>query len=202
MAPARKLGVFCLEGPWSSLLTDDSSVRPLLEVLERRGAIRFAHRDAITREEFDRYLLQWTQKQYRHLKVGYLAFHGEPGALRVGSHLVSLQELQETLRGRLVGRVLYFGSCATMQISRKEAEEFQRATKARAVLGYTQDIDWIESAAFELNLLDALGRFQRIDASFRHLRNNHSGMVRRLGLRAVWSTGHLWTRLPRDPRGQ
>lgn len=196
MAPTRKLGVFCLEGPWSNLLTDDSSVRPLLEVLERRGAIRFAHRDAITKEEFERYILQWTQSQYRHLKVGYLAFHGKPGAIWVGNKTVQLDELRETLRGRLSGRVLYFGSCATMRVPRVEIQEFQRVTKARAVVGYTQDIDWIESAAFELNLLDALGRFQRSDASFRYLRQNHSGMVRRLGLRAVWGSGHLWTRLP------
>lgn len=194
MAPSKKLGVFCLEGPWSSLLTDDSSVRPLLEVLERRGAIKFAHRDAITVEEFERYLLQWTQSQYRSLKVGYLAFHGAQGSLRVGRQMYPLDDLRDLLKGRLSGRVLYFGSCATMQIPRREAEEFRRVTEARAVVGYTQDIDWIESAAFDLNLLDSLGRFQRIDASFRYLRQNHGGMVRRLGLRAVWNGGHLWSR--------
>ena len=196
MAPSKKLGVFCLEGPWSSVLTDDSSVRPLLEVLERRGLIRFAHRDAITIGEFERYLLQWTQSQYRNLKVGYLAFHGEPGAVLVGRKQYSLDDLQDLLKGRLSGRVLYFGSCATMRISRSRAQEFRRVTKARAIVGYTQDIDWIESAAFDLNLLDAIGRFQRIDASFKNLERNHAGMVRHLGLRAVWNGGDLWTRIP------
>lgn len=83
-----------------------------------------------------------------------------------------------------------------MQIPRADAERLRRVTKARAVVGYTQEIDWIESAAFELNLFDALGRFQTVGASMKHLRHNHAGMVRRLGPRAVWSGGHVWTRVP------
>ena len=46
----------CLEGMWSSRLTDRSSVLPVLELLERHGAIDFIYRDAGTVGELEHYL--------------------------------------------------------------------------------------------------------------------------------------------------
>lgn len=190
--PARKLpGVFCLEGPWSDLLTDGSSVRPLLELLERRRVIEFAHRDAATVPEFENYLRQWSQKRYAKLGFGYLAFHGEKGTLWVGQEEYSIEQLAELLDGRLEGRILYFGSCSTLQVDDDRIENLRARTGARAVCGYTRDVDWIESAAFELNLIDAVAWYSRIDAVFNHLRRNHGGACERLGFRAFWSTGSI-----------
>jgi hypothetical protein len=116
MASRTRTGLFCLEGSWENLLTDRSSVRPLLEVLQGRGIIEFAHRDAVTVEEFERYLRQWSQKQYQRLSVGYLAFHGSPGHLVVGRTRYSLEQLGELLEDRLADRILYFGSCGTPDV--------------------------------------------------------------------------------------
>lgn len=185
-------GVFCLEGPWSARLTDTSSVRPLLEVLEGRKVIRFIHRDAATLVEFETYLRQWSQRQYSDFGFGYLAFHGEPGSIRIGRHVHTLDDLAGSLHRSLAGRTLYFGSCQTLNIDRDDAEEFRRATGARAVCGYTQEIDWIESAAFELNLIHAVTSYDRIDAGFKYLQRTHSGACENLGLRAVWNGGGLW----------
>lgn len=185
-------GVFCLEGPWSNSLTDQSSVGPLLELLERRRVIRFAHRDAVTIPELETYLRQWTQKQYAGYGFGYLAFHGDPGLLYVGRYQYTLDDLEELLRGRLAGRILYFGSCSTLEVDEGKVESMRKATRARAVCGYTANVDWIEAAAFELNLLYAVTYYSRVDAGFRYLRRTHGGMCERLGLRAVWSGGSIW----------
>lgn len=194
MAAQRRTppGVFDLEGPWSTRLTDTSTVRPLLEVLDGRKAIRFIHRDAATIPEFETYMLQWTQQQYRNYGLGYLAFHGEAGALKIGRKWYSLESLSELLRRRLAGRTLYFGSCETLDIDLSDAERFLKATGARAVCGYTSEIDWIESAAFELNLIHAVTSCDRIDAGFKSLQRNHSGACAQLGLRAVWKGGAVW----------
>ena len=191
--PQRRLpGVFCLEGPWSNSLTDQSSVGPLLELLERRSIIRFAHRDAATIPEFETYLRQWSQKQYAAYGFGYLAFHGEPGALFVGRKRYYLEDLEALLRGRLAGRILYFGSCSTLEVDQADAERLRKVTKARAVCGYTVFVDWIEAAAFELNLLYAVSDYTRVDGGFRYLAKHHGGACERLGLRAVWNGGAIW----------
>ncbi len=39
----RPLGIFCVEGSWSEKLTDRSSVRELLEILEDVAGIEFIH---------------------------------------------------------------------------------------------------------------------------------------------------------------
>lgn len=46
--------------------------------------------------------------------------------------------------------------------------------------GYMADVDWLEAAAFELVLIDALSRYKRIDAAFRWLYENHPSILDRL----------------------
>lgn len=191
MGNRTRAGVFCLEGPWDGLLTERSSVRPLLEVLEGRKVIEFAHRDAATVEEFEYYLRQWAQKQYRRLSLGYLAFHGEAGSLIVGRTRYSLEQLGDLLDGLLAGRVLYFASCGTLAVDVERIDSLRAQTGARAVCGYTEDVDWIESAAFDLNLIDSLTWYDRIDAGFRYLQKHHAGMCERLGFRAIWAGGSV-----------
>lgn len=187
-------GVFCLEGPWSARLDDGSSVRPLLELLQRRNAVKFIHRDVTTPEEFDFYMRKWTQKQYARYSFGYLGFHGEENGIYLGRRFFTLDVLGEQLQGRCAGKVLYFGSCATLCIPTRRIEAFRAQTRARAVCGYVEDVDWIESAAFDLNLMDAVLGSKRIDAGFKRLRDEHRGECKRLGFRAVWNGGHLASR--------
>lgn len=191
MTTRRSAGVFCLEGPWNGLLTDRSTTRPLLELLEGRDVIRFAHRDVATIEELEHYLVQWTQKQYDRLTFGYLAFHGNPGELVLGRKTYTMEQLGELLSGRLAGRILYFGSCSTLEVDHERVESLRKRTGARAVCGYAKAIDWIESASFDLNLIDAVTWYARIDAGFRHLHKHHAGMCERLGFRAAWAGGSM-----------
>jgi hypothetical protein len=191
MAKRTMPGVFCLEGSWSSKLTDRSSVRPLLELLEEQRIIRYAHRDTGTIEEFEHYLKQWSQAQYSNYGLAYLAQHGEPGAIQFGRKVKTLEEIADLLEGRLKGRTIYFASCEVLNIKRDEAEHFRQRTKARAICGYTESVDWIESAAFEMNVIEAASRFKRIDAGFNYLQRVHKGACRAMGFRATWD-GDCW----------
>jgi hypothetical protein len=189
--PRRRPGVFCLETPWSDSLTDRSSVRPLLEVLERSGVVTYAHRDAVTSDEFETYLRQWAQKRYARLGFAYLACHGDPGCVRVGGETYELERLADLLAGRLTGRVLYFSSCSTLDIELDRIEAFRAATDARAICGFTREVDWIEAAAFDLNVIYCVTYYSRIDAGFRYLDKHHRGECDRLGFRAAWATGSI-----------
>jgi hypothetical protein len=187
---SRRSGIFCVEGPWGKL-TDKSSVRPLLEILDGQNLMPFIHRDAANVEELEHYLNTWTQKQFANFDLGYLAFHGDRGLAEIGRKRYTLERLGEFLAGRLAGRT-HFGACAILDVDRDEAREFLALTKARAICGYTNDVDWIESAAFDLNLFQNVVGRPRIDTGFNRLRRDHAGACDHLGLRAMWRTGEIW----------
>ena len=179
----RKPGVFCIEGRWSASLKDTKTVRPLLDLAGVVEKIDFLHVAVLTRESFEVAVRTWHQKQYSKYSVGYFALHGTRGRLLVGRQTVSLRELGEMLRGVCKGRVLYFGSCETLGVADEEIDEFRRTTGARAVIGYTKSIDWLESSAFDLLLLKAATDYQRPDALERAMRKNYGELCLRLGFK-------------------
>ena len=189
----QKKGVFCLEGPWWGI-KDKSSVEPVLRLLETQANYRvpYRHFDVGTREELDFYLKKWTGASFRETHpILYLAFHGEPGGIAVGegrNASVTLDDLAVLLEGRCQGRVIHFGSCDTAAVHGRELRKFLARTEALAVCGYKEEVDWLESAAFDMLLL---GQLQ--DASFiqvsslekadRELKVAASGLYRKLGFR-------------------
>ncbi|WP_328992595.1 DUF6642 family protein [Kribbella sp. NBC_01245] len=181
--PARRLtGIFCLEGEWDPNLRNRNSVEPILELLERLGIARTIHRDVATRPELEYYLRKWGQKRYADYSVLYLASHGLGGKLELGQGSVTLAELADLLEGKCAGRVVYFGCCLVLNQQNDVLQEFARKTGAKAVLGYSRQIDWLDSAAFEVLLLERLARGNRTDAFFNHLHRDHGAFAEKLGL--------------------
>jgi hypothetical protein len=171
-----------MEGGWSTRLTAKESVRPLLEYLEAVGEIRFLHERARTPDTAVHLLRTWTQRQYDHYPLGYFGFHGIPGVLLFGrGRRLTMDELAKVLDGACAGRTLYFGSCAFLNVDRRRIETFRHRTRARCIAGYRKDVDWFESAAFDVLLFEALTRYQRIDAAHRWLLRRYPGLVRTLG---------------------
>ncbi len=162
------------------------SVAPLLKFITDAKPVKVIHKTAPNLQALQDLTRRWNQRQYNDYKLGYLAFHGTPGYIRLGRQRVSMNELAEQLEGSCAGKILYFGACQTLQVPRTDIEAFRRRTKAKAIAGYTQDVDWFEVAAFELLLFDGLTHYVRSDALDRWLRQNHNGMVRRLGFKLFW----------------
>lgn len=185
-------GIFCLEGEWEGLLTDRTSVEPPLRMLENmKGCSKVVHRDVATRDEFDYYLSKWLQKRYADFGLAYLAFHGDRGEINLGRDVVTLDDIAETIEGRAVGRILYFGSCATLAVEDDVLEDFCRRTGARAVVGYTNYVDWLQSAAFDLILIPELLNSRYLKPIFPRLSKDYHYFVHTLGLRLAtssWST--------------
>ena len=186
MATRHRPGILCLEGAWDPKLTSTSTVAPILELLRSQQAIEYAHKDVATPTELNHYLNKWLQKQYANLDVGYLAFHGEPGVIFLGRKRVTLDDIAGMLDGRGRGRILHFGSCSTLDVPLAEIREFLSVTKLRAICGYRSDVDWIESAAFEVLLIDSLSHYKRVDAAYNWMKKNYPGMCRRLKFKMVW----------------
>ena len=196
----QKKGVFCLEtASWETGIRDRSSMEHVLRLLETtRHRVPYLHFDVGTREEFDFYLKKWAVASFTETHpILYLGFHGSPGEITVGegsNNAVTLEDLGERLEGRCKGRVIHFGSCGTAAVHGRELKKFVARTEALAVCGYKEEeVDWLESAAFEMLVL---GRLQ--DASFlqvsrvekfdRELQSTASGLHKKLGFR-MWCRG-------------
>jgi hypothetical protein len=172
-------GVFCIEGQWHRDLNERGSVLPTLELLERLGRIRFIHKDAATADELSYFLNRWLLRQYADYRVGFFAMHGEPNKL-------------------------YFGSCSVLRASDARLQEFLAETGAGLICGYTREVDWVESAAFETVLLDVLANGQRLNAAELRMGSAHwAPMASYLGFRIVYANGRTWRpnrfRVPAQP---
>ena len=180
MSAPRMPGIFCLEGTWNKRIDDRVSVLPTLDMLERLNKATYVHRDVGTEEELYHYLAKWCQAGYRRYSVLYFAFHGVRGGIKVGRGTVTLDDLAEKLSGKAKDRIVYFGSCSVMK-DRTAVAEFQKMTGAKLVCGYTKDVDWVESAAFDLLLLESLTGIVRIDARVNQMRSRYGDLTGLLG---------------------
>lgn len=153
----KNKGVFCLEGHWYGDHRDTTSVYPILDLVHRFHKMPFIHHKCSTIEEFRFSIKRWkTQSFHNKYPILYLAFHGEKGMLLVGKDNVSLSELADLLEGKCRGVVIYFGGCSTLDIHGKTINNFLRTTGAIAALGYTNDVEWLISSAFDVLLMNEL----------------------------------------------
>lgn len=155
-------GVFCLEGEWGDL-NDRSTVEPILELLTKvyGPRLRYVHRNVGTRVAFIDYLKKWTQRKFDAYPVLYLAFHGGRGEIYVGESkrskdVVTLRDLADLLEGKCKRRIIFLGSCETVDVHGKRLSTFLRRTGALAVCGYCGSVNWVISTAFELVVLASI----------------------------------------------
>ena len=154
-------GVFCLEGDWTGDLKHSSSMEPILQLLRNRDPrFSYIHRFVVTRTEIQIYLRKWALKKLRDHPILYVTCHGDSGNFFFNSSRresrVSLDDLEEWLRGKCKGRIICFGSCGSLDIGGQRVAKFLKETQALAICGYKGYVGWISSAAFELILLAEL----------------------------------------------
>lgn len=175
-------GIFCLEGDWGSL-TDRTSVRLGLDMLMTVRGGRLIHRNTATPEEFEYYLDRWATAQYSGFPVAYFSFHGAPGVLSLARADLSLDHIAQSVKRPLTDRVLYFASCGTLDLPASDLKRFVRETGAAGMVGYTRDVGWEESAAFDFTLLPALLNGAALKGTYEQLKAKHPHFVHGLGLR-------------------
>ncbi len=175
-----------MEGDWRPDLTARTeSVRSLLGLMEQAGRVRAVYRDIGTVEELKHYVAIWLdQKRYANHRFGWFAFHGSPGYLHIGRRRFSLEQLGEEVfgRGACAGKTIYFASCETIAVDEKELADFRALVGAPIVCGFTEKVDWLEAAAFELLLLKTLGDYQtRTADALKLIHREHGALADRLG---------------------
>lgn len=158
MAQLSRKKIWCVEGKWGKF-TDTTSVKPVLDLLEKTKpyAVKSHRSEITTMDSLKLSLTKWLQKGHRDYKILYIACHGDCGSIHpVGSgkkNEITLEWFREVLAGKCHNRIIFFASCATMSAGKRELKKFLRETKALAVCGYKNDVDWLKATAFEMLVL-------------------------------------------------
>lgn len=179
----RKKSIAVIEAFWDSNIEQPLSVRPVMDLAKALWLIRAVHLTCNTLAEL-RYALKLLGG--RRYDVLYFACHGTPGTLVLGEDAVDLDTLAALMKTRFRDTIVHFGSCGTLRISRKQLNEFMLGTQVAMVIGYREDPYWVESAALELLLLEALQRYKDLKAMWRYLKSNYGPLMRRTGLVAFF----------------
>jgi hypothetical protein len=92
----------------------------------------------------------------------------------------------ETLAG-LMGegfsnQIVYFGSCATLNVKKERIFYFMKSTGILMVIGYNRYVDWLASTATDLLLLDSLQSYKDMRKFWTSFRRNYQEMTEIIGL--------------------
>ena len=178
--------VFCLEGDWNLDLRNKSSIAAALEFLQTNCGVKYIHKNCGTRENLQYYLKLWKQKRYQDYTICYLAFHGHPETIKVGTEDVNLDELAEMLNGSCHNKIIHFGSCNTLDTDERNIRRFLDTTKALAVCGFKTDIDYLESSVFDMLLIENLQQYKDVSKVHTNMHKEHRRLVRKLDFRMLY----------------
>lgn len=159
------------------------SVRPLLDFVASVQSVRLSYQPCDTEDELAGGLRAFGR--LRSDGILYVALHGDPGLIYLadGTEL-SLERFAEHLGERFAGWVLHFGSCSTLNASPERLEAFSAATGIPLLLGYRKSVDWIESAAMDMLIFQALQQYVDLRACWRFLERKYPSMIECTGLAA------------------
>lgn len=186
VAPPRKIVV--LETYWgnhNARLFQNTSVRPFLDALSTQlhPPLQVAHRFVESLAQLSYYVsypdgLCWRDREVSDAPIFYLSFHGSPGGLISSLETVEGRALYDSFRGwgGQHAKLVHFGACSVFagEAGHRFAREFLAASGCHAVLGYTTDIDWMDSMMTDLLFLR---RFFSSPDPWKNLADIHAGVL-------------------------
>ena len=179
-ATRQTRGIYCIETVWYGD-ADRTSVRPVLQLLEDLYKAPYIHRDAATKDELFHYLTKWLNLDPKDYPILYLGFHGsDDGKIWLETadgrkDMVNYEVLADHLDSSCINRLVHFGSCGSMM--GVDWVQFLEQTCASAVSGYREDVNFEDSAAFELLYLADLQYHHRRSLTSTVANTVHSNMT-------------------------
>ena len=113
--------------------------------------------------------LLWKDPLSWDTPIFYLAFSGKPGSIGTVWDTVGPELLCKAFEGYGgYKNIIYFGACSVFKGTkgRKFADDFLQAFGATAILGYTKDVEWMDSMIIDLLFLQ---RFYNDSDPWKHL---------------------------------
>jgi hypothetical protein len=178
----------CLETYWDdseARLFSSTSVRSFLDGLSSLfdPQIRLAHRFVESMAQLSSYTarpdgLLWQDEDVYDTPVYYLSFHGSPGTVYSALDELGTKSLCQAFAGwgQKHTNLIYFGACSVFagRTGRKFARDFLAASGCHAIIGYTTDVDWMDSLLTDLLFLY---RFYSDTDPWGHIRSIHKSVL-------------------------
>src|SRR4051812_27155873 len=120
---SKQKGIYCIEGLWEfNKIHDRTTVLPILDLLEKRNICKYVYQDCATEAELEFFINKWRNKSIcERYPILYLAFHGRDGCIYLNNKDVyTLEQLSHLLEEKCAGKVIYFGSCSTLNINARK----------------------------------------------------------------------------------
>ena len=150
-------GVFCVDCIAKEVL----SFKPTLQLLADEDQLDFPiiiHK-AETRNMLDGAIRRWSDREDFKYPILWLAAHGRKEGIYVDDRkgagfrrvdLGTLADIAMECKYDWSGCIVHFGACSTLSSDDNMYRDFFQMTGIQAISGYSKDIPWIGSLAFEL----------------------------------------------------
>ena len=83
-------------------------------------------------------------------EIIYLVMPGEANSVCLNHYYYNLQEIAEIFEGRLSGKILHFSNAKVLDLESDEAQYFLDVTGAKAISGYGNTFDAINSSNLDI----------------------------------------------------
>lgn len=179
----QRLGLWPMEGTWSSSVKDVRSIEPLLDVVRaNKIAVSLERPLRINdRDDVITHMKRWGQRQHDRYNIGYLGLHGEAHTVLAGRQRLSLFDAAEQLSDvDLSGKILHVGSCEVLK-DPEDRPALRKALGVKVLSGFTKQVGWVESLAYELLYLDALAGYAHPGGAFRFLKSTYRDFTKHVG---------------------
>lgn len=160
---AVPMKLVCLESSWDDRVFQSVSVRGFFDSLRPlvQPPLQIAHRFIESAQHLAHYTRQpdgllWTDPNAWDSPIFYLAFHGSPGTVKTALDRIGPQMLCDAFRDYgSYPNLIYLGSCSVLAGSagRQFGSDLLASSGSRAVIGYTTDVDWMNSLLVDLMFL-------------------------------------------------
>ncbi len=179
-----KKNIVCLESHWDFQIEHRKSVFPLIQLTANAHRIKSVHLTSNVAEEFLYNLV--LARSVRGYGILYLAFHGKPGKIFLNDGALEIEWVGEFMERRFKDWIVFFDSCGTLKLEKKRVLHFLRSTGVLMVLGFRKEVDWMESAAVDLLLMNLIQEYKDMRVFWDRFRKRYRNLVKRTGLEAFY----------------
>ena len=172
--------VACLESFWTYDIENRLSVAPALELLGKRNGTRSVLLTCNTIDEL-KFNLDIVQHM-RGYRILHLAFHGYPGGIYMPDLAINMETLASFMGKGFRNWIIFFDSCRTMKVGKDRILDFISTTEVKMVIGYKREVNWLDSTALDLLILNWLQFYKDMRKFWKRFRKAYRDMVGISGL--------------------
>jgi hypothetical protein len=182
-AKSHRKHIACLETLWDTDIENRLNVVPILELASKVNRIDYTYMTCHTKEEL-RFNLRMLKRKSGY-GILYVAFHGGPGEiyLQDGSTVV-LEAFAELMGRGFNDWIVHFSTCGTIGVQAQRLADFMEHTNVAMVVGYKNNVDWMEGAALDLLLFSWLQSYKNMRTFWTQFKRQYAGLISATGLQA------------------